>query len=109
MSCRLKKYSEFVILYNKLSNEMKKSILKNADENLVKFICEACLNIIKSNISMTKDHKQRLARSKHTIRELARKNNSVTLKKKKKIIQRGGSFIPLLFSILSPILSKLIT
>lgn len=77
------------------------------DKKFVQCICEICLNLLKGNVPLNKPQKGKLCRHRRTIRKLARniKNN----KNKKKLLQRGGGvFLPLLFSIVTPILTKLL-
>lgn len=77
------------------------------DEKFVKCICEVCLNLLKGNVPVNKHQKKKLRRHKNIIRKLSR--NVKNIKNKKKLLQKGGGvFLPLLFSIIGPIISKLI-
>lgn len=108
MSHRIKQNIDFLKVFPTLSKQMRNKLLNNIDNGLVNCICEICLNLIKCNIPMEKSHKRRLAHFKHIIRALATKNRTTSLKKKKYIIQRGGSFLPLLFSLLTPLVAQII-
>lgn len=99
-------YLELAKLYPKLSRQMQRNITRNIDKDLLNCICEICLNIIKSNVTMSTLQKQKLSRYKNIVRSLSNRNKNFSAKKK--IIQRGGSFLPLLFSIAAPMISKLL-
>ena len=79
-----------------MNSRQRVHFLQHADNSLIAAICECALNILKGNVELTKAQKAYLSRMKKFIRLLAKK--SVSLKKKRKhIVQKGGSFlIPLL-------------
>lgn len=102
-----KEIIDLFILLPKLSKKSRNSILSENVLGIVNSICEVCLNLLKSNIPLTKSQKQKLSHFKQRIRLLARKK--LSLKKRKYTLQRGGSFLPLLLSIVAPFISKLVT
>lgn len=78
------------------------------DDKFVQCICEICLNLLKGNVPVNKPQKKKLHSHKNIIRKLA--HNVKNIKNKKKLLQKGGGvFLPLLFTIIGPIISKLIS
>src|ERR1700755_1724463 len=107
MSKLVKKYLPIMLEFKKLDPISKKALIME-DEKLTKCVCEICLNLIKGNIPLNKPQKVKLRRHKNIIRKLARKVKN--LKNKMKLLQKGsGVFLPLLFSVISPLLSKIIS
>ena len=94
--------------YKKLSKKEKEKLLKNT--TFVNCICEICLNMVKRVIPLKTDQKRKLRRHSNIIRKLVRKvKTNKNLKHKKKLLQQGGGvFLPLLFSVVGPLLSKLL-
>ena len=77
---------------------------------MIKSICEAALNLLKGNIHLTDNQKQKLAKFKNTIRRLASKSNLSD--KKKIIIQKGGFLeflVPALISGITSLIGDFIT
>ena len=85
-----------------------KKIIRAADKDLVKTLCECSLNVLKGNVSISSRQKKRLSHHKKGLRELTQPK--VSLKKKKVILQRGGFvgalLAGLLPALLTPILSR---
>ena len=107
MSRLIKKYLPVMDNFKKLKSKDRRRLIVE-DEKLTKCVCEICLNLIKGNIPLNKPQKVKLRPHKKIIRKLARKVKN--LKNRKKLLQKGaGVFLPLLFSVISPILSKLIS
>ena len=109
MKCqKIKQFGGLIRHYHLLLGSIKKSILKNLDRKSICLICEICLNILKKNVPLKPATLNSLKRHKHIIKKLSDKK--ITLKRKKIILnQRGSGFIlPLLFSVITPLLSKLI-
>ena len=73
----------------KVKSKYRKAIIQIADRNLIKSICEAALNLLKGNIHLTDNQKQKLAKFKNTIRRLASKSN---LSDKKKLLFKKEAF-----------------
>lgn len=108
MSKTLKKYCELIKSYNILGIKAKKAVEKNVDPDLLNLLCEICFNIQNKNVLVTAAQKKRLSSYKNLVKSLSDKKVSKK-SKKKKIIQKGrGFFIPLLFSIIGPLLSSLL-
>ena len=87
--------------------ELRKAMLKNADKELVRTICECVLNIINGNVKVDEKQRKKLKKHKCLLRKIVKRTGS--WKKKRTIIQKGGSIlISLLVPIIGTLLSKLI-
>ena len=62
--------------------------ITKADRSLVDCLCECADNMLRGNVPLTKPQKEKLKRNKAELRVLTKK--SVSLKKKKPILQKGG-------------------
>jgi len=107
MTKLLKKFLPILKNYKNLSKGEKRKYLRST--TFAKCICEICLNLIKGVIPIKKYHKQKLRRHSNILKKLTRKNKKKNFVNKKKLLQTGGAFLPLLFSIVTPILTKLLT
>ena len=83
-------------------------LLRQADYNLIRCICECALNILLGNVPLETQEKKRLRKHVNTLRKLADKKKKIN--KKKIILQNGGgTFLPsLLLPIVTTILSNLL-
>ena len=97
----LKKHVPQLKTLKRATPTQRKHILAQANTELVACICECCLNILNGNVKITKVQRKKLSRHAKTLRTLANRGIPVN-KKKKIIIQKGGSFLP---ALLVPILS----
>ena len=102
MPSKVKKYSNYLHTLAAAKPAMCKAMIKNAEPNLIKCLCECALNILKGNVPLTGGQKQRLKRHKTQLRNLAKRTHSVG--KKKKALQKGG----LLPALLAPILGTIL-
>lgn len=85
----------------------RRAILQTADKPLIYALCEIALNFLSGHIPVSPANKKKLSKYKSQLRMLARKGES--WQEKKRIVQRGGGFfIPLLLSVLAPVISNLI-
>ena len=107
MSKLVKKYLPIMLEFKKLDPISKKALIME-DEKLTRCVCEVCLNLLKGNIPLYKPQKVKLRRHRNIIKRLARKVKNI--KHKKKLLLKGtGVFLPLLFSVIGPLLSKLVS
>lgn len=105
MSSLVKKQAPLLYLLCSAKPCLRKKILKSADKKLILSIIECVYNILKGTVNINNKQKKNLLKHKSTLRNLVdHKNNSI--KQKKIINQKGGSFIP---ALLLPIISSLIT
>ncbi len=91
--------------------DKKKAIVKKADQDLIYTIGGICECVIKGYVPLSQTRQRRLRRYKQNIRKLA--NKDLSIRKKKKIIQKGGGFlqfvIPAVAGLLEPIIGKIFT
>jgi len=78
------------------------SIINNADDELIKSICEIAFNTLNRNAPLSNTQFRKLSKHKHIVRRLSKKGESI--KKKKAIIKQKGGFLPLL---ITPLLALL--
>jgi hypothetical protein len=91
----------------KTTKKGRDKILKNADIELIRCLCEIAENTLNNNIHLSNAQYQKLARHKSTLRKLCKRGEG--WKKKKSLIrQTGGFLLPLLIPILSLILGKVL-
>lgn len=91
----------------KAKPKLRNAIIKNADGELIKTICEIALNTLNGNNKVSYKTKSDLKRFKREIRCLACPKR--TLSSKRKVILQRGGFLPTLIStILAGIIGKLI-
>lgn len=101
MTKRLERNFDFIkILCKNKKKNLRRAILENADPDLILCLCECCDNLLKGNVPINSEQKQKLSKHKNHIRNLANRKN--TIKEKRNILIQQGGFLPLL---LTPILS----
>ena len=71
----MEKNIEYLKILSQCNNKMRKSIIENADKELISIICECILNCINGNVNLDTETKIKLNRHK-----------------------KGGAFLPLLLS-----------
>ena len=98
MSKKVEKNIEYLKILSKCNNKMRKSIIENADKELISTICECILNCINGNINLDTETKIKLNRHKNVLRNLLVKKKISVKKKKHLLKQKGGAFLPLLLS-----------
>ena len=80
----MKKQAMCLQLLNKIKNaKLRKAILEHADPELIHALCECAHNILRGNVQMTSREKARLRKYKTKLRLIARKDLSVTQKRRK--------------------------
>jgi hypothetical protein len=108
VSQRLKKHANELVYLQKARPCIRKHLITKTDRSLVDCLCECADNILRGNVPLTKLQKEKLARNKAGLRALTKK--SVSLKKKKAILQKGGflgSLLAPIASVVAPLLSTL--
>jgi hypothetical protein len=108
VSQRLKMHGSDILYLQKTKPCIRKHIITKADGSLVDCLCECADNILRGNVPLTKLQKEKLKRNKAGLRALTKK--SVSLKKKKAILQKGGflgSLLAPIASVVAPLLSAL--
>jgi len=95
----MKKYLPTLRRINRLGDRAKRGVIKYCDKHLIDCFCECSKNILKGNVPLKEPHLRRLRREKKNLRALALKKTP--LKKKRKILQKGGFIGALLTPVLS--------
>ena len=108
VSQRLKKQANELVYLQKARPCIRNHLITKADRSLVDCLCECADNILRGNVPLTKQQKEKRKRNKAELRVLTTK--SVSLKKKKAILQKGGflgSLLAPIASVVAPLLSTL--
>ena len=75
MSGRMKKQAVCLQMLIKTKNtKLRKAILEHADPELIRVLCECAHNILRGNVQMTPQEKERLRKYQTKLRLIARKN-----------------------------------
>ena len=72
--------------------KFRKQLLKHADGELVKCICQSATKVLDGTLSITRKEKNKLKKYKRTLRHLRNSKKSLA-GKKKVIVQSGGGFL----------------
>lgn len=107
MTSHIRKHAAILREIAKAKPEMRKSILKVADKELMRCICECAKNTLNGNVKLHSHQKRKLARHKHILRQLVSPGKSWK-SKRKVVVQSGGFLLPLLAPILGTVLSSII-
>lgn len=84
-----------------------KAIVEESDPQVIKAICECCLNVLNNNVPLKPGEFKKLKRYKKLLRLLADKK--VSLKRKKQVIQKGGAFLSTLLGVAVPAIASLLS
>ena len=105
---RLNKYRNVIENFDKFPINIKKLMIKKGPSEFVDIICEICFNVLNLNVPLNSDQKKSLCCYKKLIKVLCCKKISKKIKRKK-LVQKGGSFLCLLFSAAAPVIAQLIS
>jgi len=105
MSVHLRNQTPILRVLCKTSPKVARDIIKTADNDFIKCICECSNNLLRGNISVSSKQKSKLKRHKKALRDISKKK--VSLKRKRKIIQTGAFLAPLLLAVVPAILNLL--
>lgn len=97
--------AELLRTLSKLKPKQRLALLKTADKDLVRCLCECALNVIKGKVPVNSGHRKKLSPYKKLLRKLVLKKGGWKIKKNI-LVQKGGNLIPL---ILGPILSTVLS
>lgn len=102
----VQKYMHVLHTLQTATPRLRKSILENSDNQLIKTLIECVQNTLNGNVVLNQKEIKKLRRFKTVLREL--RNDKCKLEKKRKLIVQsgGGAFLPIL---LAPIVSAAIT
>lgn len=100
----IKKHGSTVMAIMQSSPKIRKKLVKKASAPVIKCVSECCHNVLKGHVPLTEDQKKKLHSKRQQLRNLASK--SVSIHKKKRILNQKGGFLPLLLGPLLPTLAK---
>ena len=103
---RLKKYCHLIRVFSKLDPKTQENILKKPDKDFIRLISEICFNIQKKNVILKDSDVKKLKKFAKYIKLFQSK--SVSVRKKRSHILKGAGFLPVLFSVIAPLLTALI-
>lgn len=103
MASKLKKHLPLLQALANSNSVIRKKIIKTGDTKLIFAIIECIHNTLIGNVKLSKKEKDLLRPYQNILRRISKSGDTLE-NKKKLIVQKGGSFLPL---ILSPILSIL--
>lgn len=83
--------------------KIRKQILEKANLALIKSIVECIENVLKGNITLNKQCKEKLTKYKSILRKIFNAEKKLATKKKI-IVQNGGAFLP---ALLAPVITVL--
>lgn len=87
--------------------KLRNAIIKAADDDFIKALCECCMNVLNGNHKVTPALRKKLSKHRVALRVLSNRKNA--LRKKRKLLLQKGGFLPMLLgSILSGVLGSLI-
>lgn len=101
MSERMRKYLSVLKRLRKMTDKAKRDYVQKCDREFIHCMSECAKNVIKGNVPLSVPQMTRLRRDRNNIRALSVKKTS--LKKKRRILQRGG----FLTALLPPVLAVL--
>jgi len=101
MSERMRRYLPLLKQINRLGERAKRQLIKKCDREFLDCVSECAKNFIKGNVPLKPAQLRRLRRDRSSVRVLALKKTS--LKKKRRILQKGG----FLGALIPPVLSAL--
>ena len=105
MANRLKKHINTLHVLNSAKPSFRKSIIQNGSYDLIKCLCDCAHNIRKGTIKLSPNQEKCLSRHCHCLDQLTSKK--VSLKTKRKILQKGG-FLPALLAPIIGIIGSII-
>lgn len=104
---RLMDQKHMLYVLKNSKSKLRKNIMKEAHPELIKTLCEICMNTLNGNIKIPIKCRNYLKKYKRTLRRLSFTKANIP-SKRKLLIQRGG-FLPILLgTLLSGILGQII-
>jgi hypothetical protein len=107
MMSDMKQHAAMLKMIQKARPDLRQSLIKMADQKLIRCIVESAANTLKGNVRLSAAEKRKLSRHKKVLRRLVKRGEHWKAKRKY-IAQKGGFLIPLLTPIVGALLSKII-
>ena len=99
MSERMRRYLPTLRRIQRLGDRARRNLIKKCHKNLIDCFCECSKNVLKGNVPLNGAQLKKLRREKKNLRAIALKKTP--LKRKRRILQKGGFIGALLPPILS--------
>lgn len=96
MSKRLQNNFDTIKVLSKRNPKQNKAIIQAANNELVKCICECIQNVTNGVVKISPCSKSKLHKHKNKIRQII--NKRTDMKKKRKLLEQSGGFLPLLLA-----------
>ena len=100
----IKKHGSMVMAMMQATPQTRKKLVKNSPSEVINCVSECCQNVLKGNVHLSSAQKKKLYTNRQHLRRLASK--SISVKKKKHILNQKGGFLSLLAPALLPLLGK---
>ena len=107
MGRRLTRNKKYIKSISNTPVSVQKRILATADRDFIETCRDCCENILEGRVNIPPKTLQKLHRHKAIVRRLGRENR-VSLKAGRELLQKGGFFaalLPILSSLIGPVLS----
>lgn len=110
MSARVIEHKDFLKYLTRCrSPKQRQALIKYANPEEIKSLCECILNVYKKNVKVGNHTIKKLRPFKKTIASISNNPTSSLSKTKKLLSQRGGAFLPILLgSILPAVISAFV-
>ena len=95
-----KKHGSMVIAMMQATPQTRKKLVKDSPSEVIRCVSECCHNVLKGNVHLSSAQKKKLYPNRQHLRRLASK--SISVKKKKQILNQKGGFLSLLAPALLP-------
>ena len=100
----IKKHGSMVMDMMQATPQTRKKLVKHSPSEVIKCVSECCHNVLKGNVHLSSAQKKKLYPNRQRLRRLASK--SISVKKKKQILNKKGGFLSLFAPALLPLLGK---
>ncbi len=108
MSRRMKVHAPYLQVLAKGNATQRQGILNGASRELIFCLCECALNVLNGNVPLSSSQKKKLSKHKLRLRQLVKKNTSISKKKRLLKYQKGGWVSALLGPVLGVLGSLLL-
>lgn len=88
VSRQVKEHYYIILGLSALSNEVRKSIMKNASKDFILALMEIVSNVVYGNVDVSSEHVREMKKHAKILQEMANKKTS--MRRRKEIIQQGG-------------------
>ena len=100
----IKKHGSMVMAMMQATPQTRKKLVKDSPSEIINCVSECCQNVLKGNVHLSSAQKKKLYPNRQHLRRLASK--SISVKKKKHILNQKGGFLSLLAPALLPLIGK---